>query len=264
MRIKKALLCRATPIRQLERSYRIGLLSICQHFFGKVYGNFLAMEATMAKNVKQPEERYLKVPFHVVNHPGLNDGERWLLAWLYSFGGKGCWQSNEQLAEVLFTSPVTITRRIAKLNRLNLLHMKAPKSAYRRIWVKSHPEVEAITTAWSKAQPHQKCVSNLIKNDEVPNQKCVSNLIKNVAQPHQKCSTTTKDYKSTIKETTAPPSPLPARGQAQAVLADRVAQTVKMVSDWGKSFGRPKAKKLPKEDFGQKRERELKKLREAG
>ena len=194
----------------------------------------------MAKNAKQLEERYLKVPFHILNHPGLNDGERWLLAWLYSFGGRGCWQSNEQLSEVLYANPRSITRRIAKLDRLNLLHMRAPKSAYRCIWVKSHPEVEAAAAAWGKVQHGQKCPSNIDKNVQVDRQKCPGNIDKKCSQHGQKCPPTIRDYKSTIKETTAPPSPLPARGQAQAVLEHRQEQqqasTKKFMTEFGKEF----------------------------
>lgn len=161
----------------------------------------------MSKKEGPPEERYLKIPFHILNHPGLSDGERWLLAWLYSFGPKGCYQNNAQLAEALSTNQRSITRRIAKLDELGLLYMSSPRSTYRCIWITIHPEVQVAATALGNAQHRQNRRSNIDKSVHVDRQKRRSNIDEKCSQHGQKCPTTIINYNSTKKTTTASPSP---------------------------------------------------------
>jgi len=59
--------------------------------------------------------------------------------------------------------------------------------------------------------------------------------------PHTN-NTTRKDIRL---ETTAPPSPLPAGGQAPAVLAERKSQAAQSVEDFKKRFGIGKRRRQP-------------------
>ena len=59
---------------------------------------------------KRPTELYLKVPYHILNIPGLGLCEKVLLAHIYSFGEKGCWQSNTTLGQMFFVDGRTISR----------------------------------------------------------------------------------------------------------------------------------------------------------
>jgi len=44
----------------------------------------------MVGNSKKPKERYLKIPYHILNIKRLGLSEKVLLAHIYSFGEKGC------------------------------------------------------------------------------------------------------------------------------------------------------------------------------
>jgi hypothetical protein len=93
---------------------------------------------------KRHIEPDLKVPAHILNLPNLALSEKVLLAHIYSFGAKGCWQSNATLARTFHTSDRTVSRWLAALLRANLLLAKNPKGYYRTLWVLSHPDVKKI------------------------------------------------------------------------------------------------------------------------
>ena len=48
--------------------------------------------------MKPQKERYLKIPYHILNLPGLGLSEKVLLAHIHSYGAKRCWESNATLA----------------------------------------------------------------------------------------------------------------------------------------------------------------------
>ena len=100
------------------------------------------------KNKKHSEGRsktelYLKIPYHILNIPTLRPTEKVLLAHIYSFGAKGCWQSNKTLATMFMITPRTITKYIANLQKKDLVQINCPKGYYRTIHAKSHPDVKA-------------------------------------------------------------------------------------------------------------------------
>ena len=64
---------------------------------------------------EKPKELYLKIPYHILNIAEIGLSEKVLLAHFYSFGVKGCWQSNATLAKMFMASPVTISRWISQL-----------------------------------------------------------------------------------------------------------------------------------------------------
>ncbi len=121
--------------------------------------------------MKKHKEPYLKIPAHILNLCGIGLCEKVLLAHIYSFGAKGCWQSNQTLAEVFRVSQGTISRWLSKLKPF--IYLKYPKGYCRTIWAKSHPQVEQLR-----------------KNDKVVNQNCSSDLRKSAIRLPQKCATT--------------------------------------------------------------------------
>ena len=203
----------------------------------------LSMETRNNKKREKPTELYLKVPYHILNIPQLGLSEKVLLAHFYSFGAKGCWQSNATLADVFMTSSGTISRWIASLRKY--IQVKCPKGYYRTIWAKSHPDVlaagRALYESKKTSKPDKAGPLHLSKNAEHPPQKCVSDCSKSAFPLTQKCVTTNNNtIKETTGETTATPAPLPAGGQAPALLVARTAECQAVVDDFYKKFGRPK------------------------
>ena len=136
------------------------------------------------------------------------------------------------------------------------IHVKCPKGYYRTIWVKSHPDVIAAHIEFRKAD--KTTPLHLIKNDKHVNQNCVSDFIKSAIPLNQKCLTTNnKTIKETTQETSATPAPLPAGGQAPALLAERKAQLAVKVANIYERFGRsmqPRPQLTPEEFERRRRE----------
>jgi hypothetical protein len=172
----------------------------------------------------------------IMNNRTLNDSEKMLLAHFDSFGAKGCYQANGTLAEIFMTKPRTIRRRIAKINKAGLIYIKSPKGYYRTIWVRSNSEVAEACKLWYRGKeiekPNgQKWPTKVDKTGQ-PSRK------KSVFRHGQNCPTTDTDtVKETQKETKATPAPLPARGQATALLEDRKAGLIAEVEQLKHTFG---------------------------
>jgi len=88
---------------------------------------------------KNQKQFYLKIPYEILNLTGIGLCEKVLLAHIYSFGAKGCWQSNKTLAEIFMTSERSIRRWLVAIKAFLLV--KNPKGYYRTVWARSHPEV---------------------------------------------------------------------------------------------------------------------------
>ena len=192
------------------------------------------------KKTKKQKEPYLKIPAHILNLSGIGLCEKVLLAHIYSFGAKGCWQSNKTLAEIFMVSAVTIRRWLARIRPYT--YVRNPKGYYRTIWSKS-----------------------ALKNEQGPAQNCAIDLVKSAHRPAQKCATTNNN---TITEnnnkTIASPSPLPASGQASATLEARRQQAAAAIENFRANFGRlPKIKPLTPQQFEQRRAQQLAALRTA-
>lgn len=93
----------------------------------------------MGRAKSKPAERYLAIPYHILNLGGIALAEKVLLSHIYSFGARGCWQSNKTLAEIFMVSGKAISRWVADICRY--LYIKNPKGYYRTMWAKSHPDV---------------------------------------------------------------------------------------------------------------------------
>ena len=172
----------------------------------------------MTNKVKEPKEQYLKVPYHILNLDAISLPEKILLAHIYSFGKKGCWQSNNTLAKIFNTSPGTVSRWITKIKKY--LYVKCPKGYHRTLWAKSHPDVrEAAKLRYRGRNILKNNTAGIRKNDKDHEKKRESDLRKFAIPLTQKCATTNNTTnKETIKDTIEPPSPLLAGGQAPAAL----------------------------------------------
>ena len=186
----------------------------------------------MANRRKKPVENYLWITNHILNIHGLRPGPKLLLAHIYSFGVKGCWQKNDTLGKMFFRSTRTISIWIAALKKGGHIFWVSGKGYYRTLYAKAHPDVKSAKTLLYRDREikkdkvlsgqvgstplRKKLPSKCADNCEVTAQKSVVPLRNKL--PHTN-NTTIKD---TTKETATPP-PLPARGQAPALLQDRRA-----------------------------------------
>ena len=202
------------------------------------------------------KERYLKIPYHILNIETLDLREKVLLAHIYSFGQKGCWQSNATLAKIFMTSPRTIKRWLAKIIRAGLVQIKSPKGYYRTIWAKSHPEVRAAAVLYYRgkkidARQDQNCPTGRDKIDPVsrPNR---------VLSPGRDCpATNNTTIKDTTGKTIAPPAPLPPGGQAPAALEQRNEAAYRKIEQLGKNFGKARTSPKLSADQDEKRRQQL-------
>jgi hypothetical protein len=201
----------------------------------------------MAKKSDKPIEHYLKIPNHILNIKGLGKGEKLLLAHIYSFGRRGCWQSNETLGKMFFCSPRTISAWIGKLKKGGHILWLHPKGYYRTFWAKSHPDVKAsdklpyrdreipkadIVSGQAKSIPLRRNLpSECAETCEATAQEYVIPLRRKLLQTN---NTTPKENSNQIPAT---PTPLPAGGQAPALLEDRKAGMATQVEQHIRSFG---------------------------
>ena len=144
----------------------------------------------------------MKIPAHILNITGIGLSEKVLLAHFYSFGAKGCWQSNETPAEIFMVSPSTISKWVKKIKIF--VNIKNAKGYYRTIWAKTHPDVQ------------------LAKNGEVAGKSSKPELAKSSFRLSKNLLTTNNNtIKENYKRTIASSAPLPAGGQAPATLIER-------------------------------------------
>ena len=104
----------------------------------------------------------------ILNINGMSAGEKLYYSYIYSFGGRGCWATDEQIAKALGEGPKTIQRHKATCVKMGLLVIECPGSPRRRIWAKDHPKY--------KIQPGHICPSTRTKVSRLPGQKCPTTI----------------------------------------------------------------------------------------
>lgn len=226
----------------------------------------------MAKTSEKPTENYLVITNHILNIRGLGRGEKELLAHIYSFGRKGCWEKNETLGKMFFCSSRTISLWVAHLKKGGHILWLHPKGYYRTLWAKSHPDVisaqslryrdgeiskaEVISGQAKSTLLRKNLPGECAKNCEATAQKDVFPLRKKLLQTN---NTTIRD---TTKDTMATPAPLPAGGQAPAFLQDRKAEKQGAIEQFKTRFGsaRKEYKPLPGAKFEQNRQRQKRQI----
>ncbi len=199
-------------------------------------------------------ERYLKTPYSIFNMPDLKQREKTLLAYIYGFGENGCWQSNRTLARVFFCNPRTIQRSLRSLGKY--LSVKCPKGHYRTMWAKDHPDVKAGMQKWMKDQAERQDNSRQ-KQSIVVRQFCRTTHDKTVVLPHDKTVALLRTLG--LSKKLAPPTPLPAYGQASAVLHDRKSQARSTIRETLDGFGQRRRPwdKMPAKEFANRRNKQL-------
>jgi hypothetical protein len=226
----------------------------------------------MGKESKEQarKSKGLWIPNHIRNIPRsvLNDLGKKVLAHIYSFGKKGCYQSNKTIGEIFMVSARTISRAVTAMKKAGKIHVKCPKGYYRTMWAKSHPDVikaaelhyrdkkipkTEVETGHKLPTPaRQNCPTQLDKSGEVT-------ATDEVFRLGQNCPTTnTKTNKETKKETTAPPPPLPAGGQAPALLEERKARSQAQAEKIKRKFGSGGGSRTPgltPQEFEERRHR---------
>jgi hypothetical protein len=223
----------------------------------------------MSKN--QKTELYLKVPYHILNISGLSPAEKFLLAHIYSFGEKGCWQSNETLGKMFFVSSRSVSNWVAILKKAGLILWVHPKGRYRTIWAKTHPQVKTANTLLYMRQKISKeaVISgkaekillgrNLPGGIEENFAATAKNNCIQVGRNLLHTNNTTK--KDTIEETIATPSPPPCKG-APALLAEREKQADAVINHFLRNFGKEKKtwQPLSPEEFEARRAAQIRAL----
>jgi hypothetical protein len=200
----------------------------------------------------------LWIPNEILVLP-INDGCKILLAHIYSFGKKGCWQSNETMGKIFMVDERTISRRITTIKEY--LYVKSPKGYYRTLWVKFHPEVKEAVALWYQGQNIPK--TKLNNWNEPVRQKCPTEVDKSVEvsttdecfRLRQNCLTTNTYTNKETNRKTATPAPLPAGGQASALLEYRKEKNKSQMNEFFRKFGKGPPSKRRKELTPQELER---------
>lgn len=217
---------------------------------------------------KTAKEQYLKVPYHILNIAGLGLCEKMLLAHIYSFGAKGCWQSNQTLGAIFFVGQRTISRWLGEAKKHGHVLWLHPKGRYRTLWAKSHPDVRAAATlSYMGEQISKEAVVTGRAAAILLRQNCPGGIDKSVvatttnqcSQVRQNCPPTNNTTKKeTTGATIAPPSPLPAGGQAPAVLAQRRTEAARAVEEFKIRFGlgRKLHQPLSEQEFQNRRQQQ--------
>jgi hypothetical protein len=202
----------------------------------------MAAPTNKSKAKKTSNEHYLKLPSSILNLRDLGLCEKVLLAHIYSFGAKGCWQSNATLAEIFMVCPRTISQWIAVLKRTDLIQVKSPKGYYRTLWARSHPDIRQSGRVWYRDQsipipgnpPEAHLATSSMEDSNILHSQCAESR----HRPGKMLRPTNNiTIKETTKQTIAPPSPLPAGGPAPAVLTERRAENLRRTRQFVQNFG---------------------------
>ncbi len=216
------------------------------------------MKSTSSRPRKQVREKYLAIPYSILNLRDIGLCQKALLAYIYSFGHRGCWQSNKTLAGIFMVSTRVISRWICAVRKY--IYIKNPKGYYRTLFARSHPDVQLMSLNRHKSGAN--CpASGLAKNGEPVSRNCLTDRAKNGSQLSRDCLTTNVNTnKETMKEPKEPPPPLPAGGQASAVLAERKRQRLAEIGKFKKTFGRPGWMPMTKNEFDKRRQESIRAL----
>jgi hypothetical protein len=189
-------------------------------------------------------QQYLKIPYHILNIPGLKPSQKQLLAHIYGFGARGCWQSNRTLAKIFMVSPCTISRWLKDIK--DYIYIKNPSGFYRTLWAKAHPNVGTPHFSKNAKDASQKCSGDYSRNAKDPAQKCaaINKGIREITTPASFCRKT---------DAGASPCPRPLEGGTAATPEERQSNPIGHLTE---SIGKHgKWKPLSEEEFQKRREK---------
>jgi len=210
----------------------------------------------MADKVKKQREKDhgLWIPNKILNIPrnDIKELGKMVFAHIYSFGKKGCWQSNNTIAKMFQVSDRAITKVISDMKEADLVHIKNPKGYFRTIWAKNHPDVIKAVKVWhTSGKDRKKLLSKLAENGKMTTQ----NIEAGLGKEHPTTN------KGTKKETKAVTLPLPAGGQASQLLKDRQSEYIVDIGKFASGFGKPPKTTMSTAKFEQQRQINLKRLK---
>ncbi len=210
----------------------------------------------MSKDKRRKNQEGLWVPNEILNLFDIDWRCKMLLAHFYSFGAKGCYQSNKTLAQIFMTTARTIARRLVNLKKY--IYVKKPKGYYRTIWVRFHPEVSKIGPERinnPKKGVRQDCHTEYDKSGK-------STTTKPVLRLRQNCHTTNTYTNTKTNKETAADLPMPAGGQASRLLQERRAAAREKIEQFKKRFSNgSKSERMSPEEFEKRRQMIIKQLR---
>ena len=160
----------------------------------------------MPKEQKKSRNLGLWIPLKILKMTFLSGDDKIYYAYIYSFGERGCWATDEQIGKALGRGGRSIQRYKANCRKAGLFKVTGEGTPRRRIWALAHPKYKA----WRKKQAEQ---LRQIRRGSTTDP---SRL------PRQNRPTTNKGTnKTTIKERGGSPSPAE---QAHAPLNDKQQQ----------------------------------------
>ena len=195
----------------------------------------------------KPKEKYLKIPYYILNIEGISLSEKVLLAHFHSYGTKGCWQSNETLGKMFFISARSISKWVTNLKKHNLVYWVHPKGRYRTIWAKTHPDVATSEELFymnekiSKKSVIEGHAAQILLRKNLPTTQEENSVVteKNrvVQVGRNLLHTNNTTNKDTKRATIERPSPLPAGGQSPAALVERTQARMDATEYFKQKFG---------------------------
>jgi len=191
----------------------------------------------MTEDNKKFRQLGLWIPERIKKMSFLSGDEKLYYAYVYSFGERGCYQTDEQIGKALGRCVRSIQRYQANCKKAGLFKVIGKKSKYRRIWAKDHPKYKAM----------RKKKAEQLRQTRQSRTTDASELLR------QNCPTTNKDTnKRTNKKRGG--SPLPANGQAHSPLKDKQQQleayrtkeeTIASIDQLKRSFGLGARRRMP-------------------
>lgn len=190
----------------------------------------------MSKEKKKFRNLGLWIPQKILKMSFLSGDDKIYYAYVYSFGERGCWATDQQIGKALGRSDRSIQRYQANCNKAGLLKVIGKKSKYRRIWAKDNPKYIAMRKIRAK-ELRQNRQSRATDPSELLRQ--------------NRPTTNTYTNTTTIKERGGSPSPAeqahaPLNGKQQQLEAYRTKEeTIVSIEQLTRNFGRGVRRRTP-------------------
>lgn len=88
------------------------------------------------------EDGWIGIPRHILQDVILSDSQKILLAYIYWFGIRGCWEKDYDIGQRFGWDVKKTNRIVQSLLTKDKLYIKSPGSKYRTLWAKCHPSVQ--------------------------------------------------------------------------------------------------------------------------
>ncbi|MHC4479069.1 MAG: helix-turn-helix domain-containing protein [Planctomycetota bacterium] len=174
----------------------------------------------MRKKKSKPKQKvsgdgaqYLMLPYSLLGRRDITLATKCIFRHIYGWGLEGCWQSNETIAKILGIGASTVSHSVNKLHKMGVVYLYV-NGTYRRAWAVSNPEVREVRKLCCRGAEIPKAMLRYTPPEAVQ----IGQLASKNGQQSCPNRQDIKIVKNQDKNTHAPPTPLPAKGQASAVL----------------------------------------------